>query len=115
MASEQAQQILAQAQGYQQQLQSIMTQKETFSMQLEDIKSALAELEKSESEEVYRISGPLLIKSTKAESKQDLKSKEEFIDARIKTLERGEKKIKDRIDELRKKLSGSESESEGAG
>ncbi len=104
MVSEQTQQLLNQAQIYQQQMQGILVQKETLNLQLIEIKRALEELEKSKESEVYKISGPILIKTGKAGAKEDLKDKQELIDLRVKTLEKGEKRIKERFEEIKNKI-----------
>ncbi len=87
-----------------------MAQKEALNMQLMEIRKALEELEKTKEKEVYRLSGPILIKSTKAEVKSMLKDKEELINMKIKTLEKGEKKMKGKIEELRDKLTKNDSD-----
>jgi prefoldin beta subunit len=102
---EQAQQILVQAQAFQQQMQSILSQKETLRIQQIEIKKALEELDKSAEASVYKASGPILIKSAKEDVKKELSGKEEFIVTRLQTLERSEKKVKEKIEELREKLS----------
>ncbi len=99
------QQLLEQAQVYQQQIQGIITQKETMNMQLLEMKNALEELEKSKETEVYKLSGPVLIKAKKTEVEKDLKEKKEMIEVRVKTLEKSEARIKGRIEELRHKLT----------
>lgn len=104
MTSQHVQQLLMQAQNYQQQIQNIITQKETLKLQEIEIKKALEELEKTNEENVYKISGPILVKTTKESITQELKDKQELIQARIKTLERNEEKIKEKIEELREKL-----------
>lgn len=104
--SKDIQQLLNQAQLYQQQMQSIMTQKETLNIQLIEIGKALEELEKTKTEEVYRIAGPILIKSEKTEVKKDLKEKEDTIKMRLKTIETGEKRVRDKIEEIRDRMSG---------
>ncbi len=107
--SKQVQQLLNQAQLYQQQIQSILAQKETMNVQLIEISKALEELDKTKNDEdVYMIAGPILIKSKKTEVKKDLKEKEDIIRARLKTMESGEKRIKDKIEELKDKLSAPE-------
>lgn len=104
--SKQIQQLLNQAQLYQQQMQGIMAQKENMNVQLIEISKALEELEKTKTdEEVYKIAGPILIKSKKAEVKKELKEKEDIIRARLKTMESGEKRIKDKIEDLRDKIT----------
>jgi prefoldin beta subunit len=105
VSQDEVQQLLMQAQLYQQQMQSIMTQKETLKVQQLEIKKALEEMEKSAEAHVYKASGPILIKSPKEDVKKDLADKDEFIKTRLQTLERSEKKVKEKIDELREKLS----------
>jgi len=107
MVSEQAQQLLGQAQIYQQQMQGILTQKEMLSAQLMEIEKALDELGKTKETQVYRISGPILIKSSKNEVKKELEEKKEMMGLRIKSLEKSEKKVKEKIGVLRDKLSKS--------
>lgn len=104
--SEQIQQLLNQAQLYQQQIQNIFAQKEALNVQLIEIGKALEELDKTKEEEVYKIAGPILIKSKKSEAKKDLKEKQDAIRMRLKTMESGEKRIKEKIEDLRNKLSG---------
>ncbi len=89
---------------YQQQLRAVASQKEALAMQLTEIKGAKTELEKATGD-VYRISGPLLIRSTKPEAAADLAEKEELVNVRLKTLETSEKKLKSKLDELKEKLN----------
>ncbi len=105
VSQEQAQQILVQAQAFQQQIQSIVAQKETLKLQQIEIKKAIEEIGKSQDSNVYKASGPILIKSSKEDANKWLTEKDEFITTRLQTLERSEKKVKERIDELREKLS----------
>jgi prefoldin beta subunit len=105
VSQEQAQQILGQAQAYQQQIQSILAQKETLKIQQMEIKKALEEMDKAKDEQVYKASGPILIKSSKEDVKKELSEKDEFITTRLQTLERSEKKVKEKIEELRVKLN----------
>jgi prefoldin beta subunit len=103
--NERIQQLLNQAQLYQQQVQNILAQKETLNIQLIEIGKALEELGKTREADVYKIAGPILIKSKKADVKKDLKEKEDTIRNRLKTLESGEKRIREKIEELRGKIS----------
>lgn len=104
MSSKQEQQLIAQAQMFQQQIQEIVSQKEALNIQSIEIKRALDEIEKSKSD-LYKIAGPILVKSDKESIKNDLTEKSDFIDLKKKTLERSESKIKERFEELRSKLS----------
>ena len=102
---EEAQQILVQAQAFQQQMQSILTQKESLKIQQLEIKRALEEIGKTNEQHVYKAVGNIIIKSPREEVKKELDERSEFITTRIQTLERSEKKVKERIEELREKLS----------
>ena len=88
-------------------MQGIAVQKETLHLQLAEISSALDELDKTKETDVYKISGPLLIKTEKSDVKKDLEEKKELIDVKVKTLEKSEQKIKVKIDELRERLTKS--------
>ena len=105
MESQQMQQILIQAQVFQQQLQSVLMQKENMKMQVKEIESALSELEKTNEKEAYKVSGPILIKEGIPGLKKDLKGRSEFIGMRLKTLEKEEKQLKAKVEELRDKLT----------
>jgi prefoldin beta subunit len=100
-----SQNTLAQAQAYQQQAQGILLQKENISIQLTEIKKALEELGKTTESEIFKMSGPILIKSTKSSVKKELAEKEEVLSIRMKTLEKNEKKVRERLTEMRDKLA----------
>lgn len=97
--------LLGQAQLFQQQLQSLMFQKETLSLQAAEIKKATEEIENTKETSVYKITGPILVKTNKKEVKKDLDEKEEAISIRIKMLEKNEMKIKDKLNEIRNDLT----------
>ena len=105
---EETKQLLGHAQMYQQQIQTVLAQKEALKLQLAEIEKALEELEKTGERDVYKLAGPVLIKTKLAEVKKDLHEKKKLINLRLKTLEDSERKIKEKLDELRKKLAKSE-------
>jgi len=107
VSQEEVQQILVQAQAFQQQMQSILGQKENLKIQQLEIKRALEEIGKTTEQHVYKAVGAIIIKSSKDEVKKELDDRNDFITTRLQTLERSEKKVKEKIDELREKL-GSE-------
>ena len=104
MVSEQLQQIVAQFQAYQQQLQMVSTQKEALNIQLLEAGKALEELAKPAKDDVYKAVGPVLVKVSRQDAKADLDSKKELILLRIKTLEKSEAKLKERLEELKARL-----------
>lgn len=95
---------LAQFQELQNQLQLISMQKQQFVLQSADIENALAALEKTSNEKIYKIAGPLLIETNKESSEKKLKEDKEVTATRIKMLEKQEKKLSDKLVELRTKL-----------
>lgn len=106
MVSKQEQQLIAQAQVYQQQMQILSAQKEALNAQSSEIKKALEELKKTAEKEVYRIAGPVLIKDKKTAVIDFISEKQKVIDAQMKRIETNEKRIKEKVDELVGKLKG---------
>lgn len=100
-----AKDLLNKLQAFQQQLQNIVTQKRYLEAQKGETENALKELEKLEEKtEVYKSVGPILIKNKKKDTEKELKEKQETVDLRIKSFEKQEKKIREVIEELQKKL-----------
>ena len=98
-------QLIGQAQAYQQQMQAYLMQKEQLNIQLLEINKAVEDLEKTKEAEIYRISGPVLIKTKKAEATKDLNEKKDLIKLRLAQIEKKEKGIREKIDDLKEKLT----------
>lgn len=99
------QEQLNQFQQVQQQAQAIGMQKQTVEIQINESKKALDELSKTDdNQDVYKTAGPLLIKTSKAESETDLKDKMEMLELRKKTIEKQEKRITGKLEELQTNL-----------
>ena len=92
--SKETEQKIEQLQLFEQSLQSMLMQKQQFQSQLAEINSALGELEKTE--EAYKIVGNIMVSSKKEDLKEDLGSKKEIIELRIKTLEKQENHTKEK-------------------
>lgn len=105
MVSQESQQLIAQGTMYQQQLQVVVAQKESLRVQLLEMEKALEELGKTKEQTVYKISGPVLVKATVKEVKKELEEKKKFINLKVKTLEKSEKNLKDKLEEVGKQLS----------
>ena len=104
-APKNVQHLLGQAQLYQQQMQGILGQKEVLNIQLIEINKALEALENTKENEVFKISGPILIKTGKAQVKKELQEKKEAISLRMKSLEKGESRLKSQMEDIRARLS----------
>jgi prefoldin beta subunit len=99
------QQTLMQLQTFQQQLEMVLLQKNSLTVQKTEIEKALEELEKTEEgKDVFKIVGPILVKTTKENLISELKEKLESIELRLKSLEKQEEKLREKIKEKQEKL-----------
>jgi len=89
-------------QSLQQQLQLLSLQKQQLKIQSEEIDHSLNEIEKAKGE-MYRLVGPILIKSSKEEIVKDLNDRKSTIDARLQIIEKQEDRIKKQLTDLRSK------------
>jgi prefoldin beta subunit len=103
--TDEQQQLIQSAAMLQQQLQIAMSKREAVGIQKLEIKKAIDELEASKQGDVYKIAGPIIIKTQRVSILKDLKGRDEELDVRLKSLEKEEKRIKLRIEELRERLS----------
>ena len=99
-----AQQILIELQTYQQQMQTVMLQKESLNIQKMENDKAIEELDKTTHDEVFKTVGPILIKSTKKDLISELREKQETIDLRLKTMQKQETRIRDKLKEAQDKF-----------
>ncbi|NIM47376.1 MAG: prefoldin subunit beta [Candidatus Aenigmarchaeota archaeon] len=102
--SPEAQKILIELQTFQQQMQTVLIQKEGLNMQNMEIDKALEELNKTKHDDVYKAVGPILIKSTKNELSKELSEKKETIELRLKSLQKQENRVKERLKESQEKF-----------
>ena len=84
-----------------QNLQNLSMQKQALEMELSEIENALSELESS-GDEVYKVAGPIMLKSNKDKISQDLKEKKKLIQLRTSSVEKQESLINTKAEELRK-------------
>ena len=91
---------LGQLQMLEQNLQSFLLQKRNFQTQLIEIESALSEIENTSA--AYKIVGNIMVASDKEALKKDLEQKKEMFDLKIKTLEKQEEKLKEKVTSAQK-------------
>ena len=99
-----AQQILIDLQTFQQQMQTVLIQKESLNLQSIEIEKALEELKKATTEDVYKAVGPILIKSTKKDLEEELGERKETLELRLKSLQKQEDRLKERLKESQEKF-----------
>ena len=92
-------QSIAQVQMMEQNMQTTVMQKQSFQAQLLEIENAIKELQESK-KEVFRIVGSLMIEGNKEDLKKDLNNKKEIFELRVSNLEKQEKKIKEKAEQL---------------
>ena len=93
---------IAQLQMIEQSMQQIIMQKRQFQSQLLEIESALGELK--DSEVAYKIIGTIMVKSDPVKITKELEEKKEMLGLRIKTIEKQESNLKDKAEEMQKKI-----------
>ena len=86
-----------------QNLQNLLLQKQAFNMELSETVAAKREIENA-GDEVFKIIGQLMIKSDKSKVKTELSNKERLLELRVKSLEKQEILLTDKIDSLRKEF-----------
>jgi prefoldin beta subunit len=79
-------------------------QKQQLILQSSEVDNALEELGKAGKGKIYKAAGSLLIETNKAESDKFLKETKDTASARIQILEKQEKKLTERFNELKKEL-----------
>ena len=100
--SKESEKKLSQLQMLEQSMQSLLMQKQQFQMQQVELESALKELEKVE--QAYKIVGNIMVLSKKPDLQEDLNSKKEVIDLRIKTLEKQENQFREKASKLQSEI-----------
>jgi len=85
----------------QQQFQFVVLQKQQLKMQAIEIDQSSKEL-KTATGDVYKLTGPILIKGKKEEIAKDLNENKTAIESKIDLLEKQEEKLKKSLGDLRK-------------
>lgn len=102
---EQAQHMVMQLQQYQQQLQLLVMQRQQMELQLAEINAAVEALKTVSGDEVFRAVGPILVRSRKAEVEKILADAKEVLELRIKTVQKQEGKVKEKVKEFTEKIT----------
>lgn len=101
----QLQDKLMQFQNLQAQMQMTAVQKQQLFMQNADIENALKALaEASQQAKIYKAAGPILVETERDAVEKKLKEDKELIDAKMKMIEKQEKKLSEKMEELRSEL-----------
>lgn len=80
----------------------LLSQRQAYQSQLIETESALEEIEKTD--KAYKIIGHVMVLSDKKKLNEELNSKKEMLNLRIKSLIKQEEKLKEKSNDLRKKV-----------
>lgn len=86
-----------------QNLQNILMQKQAFQMELNETENASSELAKAK-DEVYKIAGQIMIKSSKEVLLKELDEKKHLLSLRLKSIEKQESPLSERAGKLRDEI-----------
>ena len=86
-----------------QNLQNILAQKQAFQMEISEVDASLNELNSAD-DEVYKLVGNIMIKTTKEELKKGLEEKKKLFETRLKALDKQEETFNSRLVEIREEL-----------
>ena len=96
-------QKILQLQILEQNLQNFALQRQNFQVQLMEIENALEELNKTKGE-AYKLAGNIMVLSNKKDLVKDLNEKKDMFELRVKNLEKQEKKIQEKAEELKNQV-----------
>lgn len=105
--TDETKQSILEFQAYQQQLQSIVMQKENLKLQDLEIDKALEELQASEQKTAFKITGTVMVSKPIDEIVNDLKETKEAITIRLKSYDKTEARITEKLKELQDKIKES--------
>lgn len=86
-----------------QNIQNFLAQKQVFQSQLLEVDNALTELENTKGQ-VYRITGNIMVASTKETLNKDLQNRKEVLGLRIKSFEKQENQLKEKASKLQSEV-----------
>ncbi len=94
------------------QLLNISAQKQQMQLQSLTMKQALDELTKTKEKKVYKAVGNILIQAETTKVKKELQEKKESIDLRLKTIQKQEDSLINKLNKLKSQIESSQRESQ---
>ena len=90
------------------QLMGVSSQKQNLQIQSQTLKTTLEELEKTKEKKVYKAVGNILILSDTAAVKKDVKEKQESAELRLKTLQKQEESLVNKLNGLKSEIEAAQ-------
>ena len=104
MKQESAQEKIGQLQLIEQNLQNFLLQKQNFQSQLIQVENAIQEVEDTKNKTAFKIVGPIMVEADTKDIKDDLKSKKEVLELRVKNIEKQEDKLKEKSKSMQEEV-----------
>ncbi|MBS3815314.1 MAG: prefoldin subunit beta [Hadesarchaea archaeon] len=96
---------ISQFQQTQQRAQALANQKRQLEVNLKETEQALEELKKlDEDSTIYKSVGGIMAETDSADAKDELEDKKETLNLRVKTVERQQERINDKLEKMRAKI-----------
>jgi|SRR3989338_6222404 len=86
------------------QLMNVSAQKQQLQMQGSALGNAIEELEKTKEKKVFKLTGNILIQSDTLAAKKELQEKKESIDLRVKTMQKQEDSLVNKLNKLKSEI-----------
>lgn len=83
----------------------IGVQKQQVELQLAEVDAALEAMKDVKDDKVYKTVGPIMVRLDRTKVESELKNTKELLELRIKTLEKQEDKVKNKMNELNEQIS----------
>ncbi len=96
------------------QLLGISAQKQQLQIQSQTLKVTLDELEKTKEKQVYKAVGNILILSDTAKVKKETRERKESVDLRIKTLQKQEESLVNKLNKLKGEIESAQKQAGAA-
>ncbi|MDP6670512.1 MAG: prefoldin subunit [archaeon] len=90
------------------QLMGVSSQKQNLQIQSQTLKTTLEELEKTKEKRVYKAVGNILILSDTSAVKKDVKEKQESAELRLKTLQKQEESLVNKLNGLKSEIEAAQ-------
>ncbi|MBI4044411.1 MAG: prefoldin subunit [Candidatus Diapherotrites archaeon] len=91
------------------QLAGISAQKQQLSVQAESLGASIEEIRKTKEEKVYKFAGSIMLLAPTPEVLADLESRKESVDLRLKTVEKQENILVDKLNKLKTEIEKTQS------
>ncbi|HIG51854.1 TPA: prefoldin subunit beta [Candidatus Pacearchaeota archaeon] len=98
------QQKIQEAQMLEQSMNSLLMQRQAFNLELNETLNALEEVKKTD-DEIYKLSGSIMLKADKEKVKKELEDKKKILELRLESIEKQEKLLEKKVIEFKEESS----------